>query len=125
MNNVRGPTSSEDLLKVGNNTFSTHKEVAQHLCLLESDTPISDTLLEVVQVEMPWSLRRFFCMLLDVCNPTGVRELWDEFFPYMIENLCRFNTKTRAINLLLREVRSILGEKLMATYKLPPITEDV
>ncbi|KAI3927795.1 hypothetical protein MKW98_023396, partial [Papaver atlanticum] len=69
LNNIRGPTSFEDLLKVGDNTFSTYKEVAQHFCLLESDTPIRDTLLEAIQVEMPWSLRRLFCMLLDLATP--------------------------------------------------------
>ncbi|XP_026433068.1 uncharacterized protein LOC113330474 [Papaver somniferum] len=125
LNSIRGSKSFEDLLKVGDQTFSTYNEVAQHLCLLESDTPIRDTLLEAVQVEMPCSLRRLFCMLLDLCNPTGVRELWDEFFPYMIEDYCQSNTETGAINLLLREIRFVLGEKLMATYKLPPITEDI
>ncbi|XP_026383485.1 uncharacterized protein LOC113278984 [Papaver somniferum] len=115
LKNIRGTTSFENLLKVGDNMFSTYKEATQHLCLLESDTPIRDTLLEDVQVDMPWSLRRLFCMLLDLCNPTGVREFWDEFFPYMIEDHCRFNTETWAINLLLREVRVVnyvmIGEK--------------
>ncbi|XP_026412162.1 ATP-dependent DNA helicase PIF2-like [Papaver somniferum] len=43
----------------------------------------------------------------------------------MIEDYCQSNTETGAINLLLREIRSVFGEKLMATYKLPPITEDI
>ncbi|XP_026459924.1 uncharacterized protein LOC113360654 [Papaver somniferum] len=125
LNNIRGPTSFEDLLKVGANAFSTYKEVAQHLSLLESDTPIRDTLLEAIQVEMPCSLRRLFCMLLDLCKPTRVRELWDEFFPYMIDDHCQFNTEQGEINILLREVRSVLGEELMATYKLRSMTEDI
>ncbi|KAI3988880.1 hypothetical protein MKX01_016451, partial [Papaver californicum] len=125
LNNVRGPTSFEDLLKVGFVTFSTYREVAQHLGLLESDIAIRDTLLEVIQMQMPSSLRRLFCMLLNLCNPTGVRELWDEFIPHMIEDHLRSNTEKVFINLLLRELSSTLGSDLMDVLKLPTISEDV
>ncbi|XP_026434651.1 uncharacterized protein LOC113332308 [Papaver somniferum] len=92
LNHVRGPTSYEDLLKVGSVTFSTYREVAHHLGLLESDTAMRDTLLEATQVQMPSSLRRLFCTILALWNPTGVRELWDEFLPHLIEDHLRSNT---------------------------------
>ncbi|XP_026436770.1 uncharacterized protein LOC113334784 isoform X2 [Papaver somniferum] len=125
LNNVRGPTSYEDLLKVGSVTFSTYREVAQHLGLLESDTAMRDTLFEATQVQMPSSLRRLFCTMLALWNPTGVRELWDEFLPHLIEDHIRSNTEQGAINLLLRELSSTLGPDLMKKYKFPTITEDV
>ncbi|KAI3872136.1 hypothetical protein MKW98_011628 [Papaver atlanticum] len=84
-----------------------------------------DTLLEVTQVQMPSSLRRLFCTLLSLWNPTRVRELWDEFLPHLIEDHLRSNTEQGAINLLLQEISSTLGPDLMKKYKFPAITEDV
>ncbi|XP_026420172.1 uncharacterized protein LOC113316168 [Papaver somniferum] len=125
LNNVRGPTSFEDLLKVGSVTFSTYREVVQHLGLLESDTAMRDTLLEATQLQMPSSLRRLFCTLLALWNPTGVRELWDEFLPHLIEDHLGSNTGQGAIHLLLRELTFTLGPDLMKKYEFPAITEDV
>ncbi|XP_026419749.1 uncharacterized protein LOC113315708 [Papaver somniferum] len=47
-----GPNFFEDLLKVGSVTFSTYREVVQHLSLIESDIAMRDTLLEATQVQM-------------------------------------------------------------------------
>ncbi|XP_073153290.1 uncharacterized protein [Henckelia pumila] len=41
---------------------------------------------------MPSSLRRLFVSILVFCQPTKVRELWDEFHTYMSEDYGRSNS---------------------------------
>ncbi|XP_026416586.1 uncharacterized protein LOC113312026 [Papaver somniferum] len=122
---IMGPTSFEYLLKIASITFLTYIEVAQHLGLLEIDTAMHDTLLEATQVQMPLSLRRLFCTMLTLWNPTGIRELWDEFLSHLIEDHLSSNKEQGDINLMLREPSSTLGPDLMKKYQLPTITEDV
>ena len=35
---------------------------------------------------MPSALRRLFATILVFCLPVGVRELWNEFYPYIVED---------------------------------------
>ncbi|XP_026419750.1 ATP-dependent DNA helicase pfh1-like [Papaver somniferum] len=51
--------------------------------------------------------------MLALWNPTGVRELWDEFLPQLIEDHLRSITEQGVINLMLRELSSNLGPDLM------------
>ncbi|KAL4619591.1 hypothetical protein ACB092_06G090900 [Castanea dentata] len=39
-----------------------------------------------IDIRMPSALRRLFATILIFCLPTGVRELWNEFYLYMVED---------------------------------------
>ena len=43
-------------------------------------------MLKARDIRMPSTLRRLFATILVFCLPTGVRELWNEFYPYMVED---------------------------------------
>ncbi|XP_075640437.1 ATP-dependent DNA helicase PIF1-like [Castanea sativa] len=72
---------------------------------------------------MPLALRRLFATILVFCLPTGVRELWNEFYPYMVEDypLTSVTTKTRCTNKLLNDLEALLLQhgKHITEYDLP------
>ena len=59
---------------------------------------------------MPSALRRLFATILVFCLPTGVRELWNEFYPYMEEYYpsTSVTTETRHTNKLLNDLEVLL-----------------
>lgn len=79
LNHVRGPTSFEYPMTVNGVTYSTFKEAAQMRGLLQQDDYIKQCLQEAYSVRMPSSLRRLFVSILVCCQPTIIRELWDDF----------------------------------------------
>ncbi|KAK4596818.1 hypothetical protein RGQ29_014731 [Quercus rubra] len=85
LNHVKGPTGFDDLLTVN--------------CLLE-----------VRDIRMPSALRRLFATILVFCLPVGVRELWNEFYPYMVEDYLSTSvtTETHRTNKLLNDLEALL-----------------
>ncbi|KAL0008675.1 hypothetical protein SO802_010177 [Lithocarpus litseifolius] len=69
------------------------------------------------------ALRRFFATILVFCLPTGVRELWNEFYPYMVEDYpsTSVTTEARRTNKLLNDLEALLlqHEKHITEYDLP------
>ena len=59
---------------------------------------------------MPLALRRLFATILVFCLPNGVRELWNEFYPYMVEDYpsTSVTTETRHTNKLLNDLEVLL-----------------
>ncbi|CAN6691565.1 unnamed protein product [Malus baccata var. baccata] len=75
---------------------------------------------------MPSTLRRLFVTILVYCAPIGVRGLWDEFYPFMIEDYVSMTniTLTLATNRLLRELNILLVQfnKSINEFDLPQMT---
>ncbi|XP_075674908.1 ATP-dependent DNA helicase PIF1-like [Castanea sativa] len=59
---------------------------------------------------MSSALRRLFATILVFCLPTGVRELWNEFYPYMVEDYpsTSVTTETHRTNKLLNDLEALL-----------------
>ncbi|KAL0439093.1 UNVERIFIED_CONTAM: hypothetical protein Slati_2392300 [Sesamum latifolium] len=63
-----------------------------------------------------------------ITPPAGVQQLWDEFYPYMVEDYaisCSTDTSVH-INRLLPEIRRLLHcyRRQLSKFDLPPISED-
>ncbi|XP_073046401.1 uncharacterized protein [Primulina eburnea] len=127
LNHVRGPTSFEDLMTVNGVTYSTFKESAQMRGLLRQDDYVIQCLQEARSVRMSSSLRRLFVSILVFCQPTTVRELWDEFHPSMCEDYGReISSSNFIINKLLVEIRRLLHQYKMNLddFDLPSISAE-
>ena len=72
---------------------------------------------------MPSVLRRLFATILVFCLPIGVRELWNEFYPYMVEDYpsTSVTTETHCTNKLLNDLEALLLQhgKHIIEYDLP------
>ncbi|XP_075636671.1 uncharacterized protein LOC142608899 [Castanea sativa] len=98
-------------------------QAAEQRGLLENDNSIRQCLLEARDIRMPSALRRLFATILVFCLPTGVRELWSEFYPYMVEDYpsTSVTTETHRTNKLLKDLGALLLQhgKHITEYDLP------
>ncbi|XP_068328165.1 ATP-dependent DNA helicase PIF1-like [Pyrus communis] len=126
LNHVRGPTSFTNLRTVNGVLHPTFKQAAEQQGLLERDDNIRQCLLEASIIQMSSALRRLFVTILVYCAPIGVRELWDEFCPFMMEDYVSMTniTPTLATNILLRELNILLVQfnKSINEFDLPQMT---
>ncbi|KAL0438838.1 UNVERIFIED_CONTAM: hypothetical protein Slati_2366800 [Sesamum latifolium] len=124
----KGPRSFEELLTINGVTYTTFKEAAQRRGLLQEDDYVRQYLHEACSVRMPASLRRLFGSILIFCQPAGVWQLWDEFYPYMVEDYAISSSADTYvhINRLLLEIRRLLHcyRRQLSEFDLPPISED-
>ncbi|XP_062017408.1 uncharacterized protein LOC133733784 [Rosa rugosa] len=128
LNHVRGPKSFEDLRTVDGVLQPTFKKAVEERGLLEDDESIRQCLREASNIRMPSSLRRLFVTILVYCMPHEVRSLWDEFYPFMIEDYPSTSTtdNVRITNRLLRDLNELLVQhsKSVFDYDLPEMTQD-
>ncbi|CAN6703406.1 unnamed protein product [Malus baccata var. baccata] len=126
LNHVRGPTSFTNLRTINGVLHPTFKQAAEQQGLLERDDSIRQCLLEASTIQMSSALRRLFVTILVYCAPIGVRGLWDEFYPFMIEDYVSMTniTPTFATNRLLRELNILLVQfnKSINEFDLPQMT---
>ncbi|XP_073151981.1 uncharacterized protein [Henckelia pumila] len=126
LNHVRGPRNFEELKTVNGVTYPTFKEVAEYRGLLEQDDYVRHCMHEACSIKMTSSLRRLFVSILVFCQPTRVRELWNEFHPYMSEDygISTSSTNYFITNKLLLELRRLLHQHKMKLddFDLPPIS---
>ncbi|XP_056685561.1 uncharacterized protein [Spinacia oleracea] len=134
LNHVRERTSFEHLRMINGVTHPTSRAAAEALGLIENDESIRQCLLEACSVRMPSALRRLFATILVYCQPTGLRALWDEFFPYMVEDYPASNTTSNFVfltNKLLQDIDRLLRplRKRISDYtelpSLPECTDDI
>lgn len=125
LNHVRGPQSFVDLLTVNGVLQPTFKQAAENHGLLENDNSIRICLMEASAIRMPSALRRLFVTILVYNVPTGVRTLWYEFFPFMVEDYPSSGDTERQ-NRLLRDINGILQQfnKSTRDFDLPEITSE-
>ncbi|XP_073152070.1 uncharacterized protein [Henckelia pumila] len=127
LNHVRGPRSFEELMTVNEVRYSTFKEAAKNRGLLQQDDYVHQCMREACSVRMPSSLRRLFVSILVFCEPGRVRELWDEYHPYMCEDYGRaISSSNFIINILLLELRRLLHQynKKLDDFDLPLLSAE-
>ncbi|XP_028074183.1 uncharacterized protein LOC114276597 [Camellia sinensis] len=126
LNHIRGPKSFDHLLMVNGIAYPTFKQAAEHHGLLEHDDSIRQCLLEAATMHMPSALRRLFVTILVYCVPTGVRSLWDEIYPYLIEDYISSNSMNNMyiLNKTLQDINRLLLQynKNISEYDLPEMT---
>ncbi|KAL0284781.1 UNVERIFIED_CONTAM: ATP-dependent DNA helicase PIF6 [Sesamum angustifolium] len=127
LNHVTGPKSFDDLLTVDGVHYLTFKQAAEKHGLLEDDNSIRDCLVEARSFRMPSALRRLFATILLYCEPSGVRMLWEENYPHMIEDYpSSSNVNSLYImNKLLHDINDILQQtkRSIKEFDLPQISE--
>ncbi|XP_028053298.1 uncharacterized protein LOC114257721 [Camellia sinensis] len=125
-NHIRGPKSFDHLLMVNGIAYPTFIQAAEHHGLLEHDDSIRQCLLEAATMHMPSALRRLFVTILVYCMPTGVRSLWDEIYPYLIEDYISSNSMNNMyiLNKTLQDINRLLLQhnKNISEYNLPEMT---
>ncbi|KAK4385933.1 hypothetical protein Sango_2717300 [Sesamum angolense] len=116
------------MIHVNNLHYPTFKQAAEKRGFLEEDDSIRQCLIEARAVRMPSALRRLFATILLYCQPTGVRRLWEENYPYMIEDYPSSSSTNNVLilNRLLHEINSTLlqHKRSLKEFDLPQITED-
>ncbi|XP_028121112.1 uncharacterized protein LOC114318414 [Camellia sinensis] len=126
LSHIRGPKSFDHLLMVNGIAYPTFKQAAEHHGLLEHDDSIRQCLLEAVTMHMPSTLRRLFVTILVYCMPTGVQSLWDEIYPYLIEDYISSNSMNNMyiLNKTLQDINRLLLQhnKNISEYDLPEMT---
>lgn len=126
LNHIKGPTSFDDLLTVDGVRNQTFKEVAKKLGFLKNDDNIRACLAEASITKMPISLRALVVTILVFCNPSGVKNLWDEFFDHMVKDYQTSNNINQIIltSRLLKDLNMLLLQhnKSTTAYDLPNIS---
>ncbi|XP_024190810.1 uncharacterized protein LOC112194807 isoform X4 [Rosa chinensis] len=125
LNHVRGPRSFRDLLTVNGVLQPTFKQAAEKQGLLENDNSIRQCLLEASAIRMPSTLRRLFVTILVYNEPIGVRTLWDEFFPFMVEDYPSSGDIANQ-NRLLQDLNGVLEQfnRNIRDFDLPEMTTE-
>lgn len=131
LNHVKGPQSFEHLRTVNGVLHPTFRSAAESLGLIENDQSIRQCLIEACQLRMPSALRRLFATILIYCQPIGLRALWDEFFPHLVEDYPSSSTTSnneilvikllKDLNNLLRPLRKSISD----FNELPSLPETV
>lgn len=126
LNHVKGPTGFQDLLTVNGITYPTFKQAAEQRGLLENDNSIRQCMLETANIRMPSALRRLFATILVFCEPTGVRDLWNEFYLHMVEGYPSSSITMDVVrtNRLLNDLKQLLSQhgRRITEFDLPTIT---
>ncbi|XP_073133484.1 uncharacterized protein [Henckelia pumila] len=126
LNHIRGPTFFEELMTINDIMCPTFKEAAERRRLLQHDDYVRQCMQEACSIKMPSSLRRLFVSILVFCQPTRVRELWNEFHPYMSQDYGRSTSSNDYFitNKLLLEIRRLLHQynKKFEDFDLPSIS---
>ncbi|OMO79395.1 hypothetical protein CCACVL1_13702 [Corchorus capsularis] len=119
----------KDLRTVNGIVYPTFKQAAERRGLLENDDSIRQCLLEAATFRMPSALRRLFVTLLVYCQASGERRLWEEFYPYMVEDYpsSSNNRNVHLKNRLLQDLNSlfIYHGKRLTNYDLPRISGNI
>ncbi|KAL3818277.1 hypothetical protein ACJIZ3_004182 [Penstemon smallii] len=96
LNNVRGPTSFDDLMSVGGVKYGTFREAAVCRGLLQSDEYVDSCLGEAVLYQMPYSFRVLFAMLLVYGIVGNPQTLWDRYYDSLSEDFTKLGCFTPA-----------------------------
>nr|KYP38322.1 Transposon Ty3-G Gag-Pol polyprotein [Cajanus cajan] len=102
--------SWDDMLSPNGTCFTTFKKAAEHRGFLESDNSIHECLVEASSLQMSYALRSLFVAILIFCEPTNVRQIWDDFYTYMMEDYPSTSVAvtTNSINMLLKDLNDLL-----------------
>ena len=83
-------------------------------------------MLEAANIRMPSALRKLFATILVFCEPTGVRDLWNEFYLHMVEDYPSSSITMDVVrtNRLLNDLKQLLSQhgRRITEFDLPTIT---
>lgn len=106
LNQVRGPTSFENLRTIDGTIRRTYREACQLLGLLEEDTHWERALQEAASSKMPNQLRALFCVILTNCSPSDPLALWEKFKHDLSEDI--LSRRMRSDDLIENDVELII-----------------
>ncbi|XP_073283242.1 uncharacterized protein [Primulina huaijiensis] len=91
---ARKPTSFRDLRTINGRTFTTFREAAQMLGLMENDSTSDMCMEEATAYLMPSALRQLFATILVYCNPINPMHLWSKFEGFLSQDFEQNHTFT-------------------------------
>ncbi|XP_073042800.1 uncharacterized protein [Primulina eburnea] len=124
---VPKPTSFKYLRTVNGETFSTFREAAQMLGLMEGDNTADMCIQEAATYLLPHALRQLFATVLVHCNPTNPKQLWLKYENFLSEDFVqnkKLNTNAirhKVLNILANYLYS-MGKKLENFF---PASDDI
>ena len=101
---IKGPTSFEDLRKVGSEIFPTFKEAATALNIIEHDDELEFCLSDAFNNMDGKSYRRFAAMLFHYWTPKNILEIYEKFKDKFCEDFVRIAKKNKVLNIDLEEM---------------------
>ncbi|KAL0286571.1 UNVERIFIED_CONTAM: hypothetical protein Scaly_2789100 [Sesamum calycinum] len=126
LNHIKCPNAFDDLLTVDGVHYLTFKKAAEKRGILQEDNSMKECLVEAQSFRMPSALRRLFAIILVYCEPSGVRNLWEENYSYMIEDYPSSSSSSLfMLNKLLHDLNGILmpHKRSINEFDLPQMTE--
>ena len=116
LNHITGATSFTDLRTYNGTAYGTFKECALAMGLLADDKEWFTAMEETSSHAMPAQMRATFAVLLQYCNITEPRRLWEQFKDRMAEDLVFHETKQHncepLIEIIYNEVLILIDEEL-------------
>lgn len=104
LSRIPGPTSYEDLRRIGNTTYNTYRETCAALGLLNDDNEWHEALQENKSSAFPSQLRSLFVHIILNCQVSDVYKLWICHWESMADDiLYKQREMTRNPNLKLNE----------------------
>jgi len=92
---IRGAKSFQDMRTFDGILYSSYKETAEAMGLLESDQEWDKCLEEAVETKMPHAIRELFATLLLFCQPTSPHNLWGKYKNDMIDDYVEMERRIR------------------------------
>ncbi|CAE1303705.1 unnamed protein product [Acanthosepion pharaonis] len=89
LHEVSGPTSYNNLRTVNGILCDTFREACLRLGLLEDDSQWDVTMAEGALLKMPSALRHLFTTILQMCEPSDPKSLWDKYKDLLSEDILR------------------------------------
>ncbi|CAE1291701.1 unnamed protein product [Acanthosepion pharaonis] len=86
---VNGPTSYNNLRAVNGVLCDTFREACLRLGLLEDDSQWDATVAEGALLKMPSALRHLFTIILQMCESSDPKSLWDKYKGFLSEDILR------------------------------------
>ncbi|CAE1250270.1 unnamed protein product [Acanthosepion pharaonis] len=89
LHDISGPTSYNNLRTVNGVLCDTFSEACLRLGLFEDDSHWDATMAEGALLKMPSALRHLYTTVLQMCQPTGPKSLWDKYKDFLSEDILR------------------------------------
>ena len=90
LNGMECAKGFDDAMTIEGVKYNSYKEAAANLGLVddddECDACLKECLKEAVTFKMPYQLRQLFASIIIYCQPANLKELWDKYVDYLIED---------------------------------------
>src|ERR1043165_2102708 len=86
LNLIKGAKGFEDVRTIDGTVYSTYKEAAAYMGLVDDDDECDACLEEASYFKMPYQLRQLFASIIIYCQPANLKDLWDNYLDNLIED---------------------------------------